>query len=284
MYSTHPPQALAVSGFGGELLNVWDYGGDGPPLLLLHCTGTHGRVWDPVAHRLSSRFRVLAPDARGHGDSAKPQDRDAYRWEWSGRDVLAVVDALALGPDRLAVGHSGGGAQVAYAEMLRPGVFPRVALIDAIIAPSVAFSGESYLAKTARQRRTHFESRAEARDRFASKLPMRAWHPDALEAYVEYGLADDPSGGVNLKCPSHVEAWIYELGGASDVFERLEELQFDALLLTGGRSNIKPFVELQHARLPHSTFHCMEEAGHFIPQELPETLAAVLADWLTRSA
>ncbi|MCH7910243.1 MAG: alpha/beta fold hydrolase, partial [Candidatus Hydrogenedentes bacterium] len=61
-----------VTGFDGVALNVWDLGGDGPPLLLCHCTGTHGRVWDPLLPRLLEHFHVYAPDTRGHGDSEKP--------------------------------------------------------------------------------------------------------------------------------------------------------------------------------------------------------------------
>lgn len=274
------PKAVIVPGHGDVPINVWDYGGSGAPLLLLHCTGTLGRVWDPVAALLTPHFHVMAPDARGHGQSGKPDEREDYRWEHSGRDLLCVMDALVPGEECLAVGHSGGGACAAYAELFRPGTFRRTVLIDPIIAPAIAFSGETDLAKSARRRRTHFESRAFARERFAARPPMRSWCAAALDAYVNYGLVDCSDGQVALACPRHVEAWLYELGGAHDVFDRLAELQFETLLVTGSRSDIKPLAELQFPRFSRASFHCIEGAGHFIPQEVPETLAALIMAWL----
>ena len=73
------PKAIRVEGAGGVGINVWDHGGEGDPLLLVHCTGTHGRIWDPLVPALRERFRVIAPDTRGHGDSEKPEDSKAYR-------------------------------------------------------------------------------------------------------------------------------------------------------------------------------------------------------------
>jgi len=46
------PTAHTVSGHEGFPINVWDYGGDGPVLLLAHCTGAVARTWDPVVRHL----------------------------------------------------------------------------------------------------------------------------------------------------------------------------------------------------------------------------------------
>jgi lipase len=150
------PKAFSISGHQGVSLNAWDYGGDGPPLLLLHCTGTHGRIWDPLVEHFLPSFRVFSLDTRGHGDSAKPAEREAYAWIHSGRDVLAVADALGFGSGLRVAGHSAGGAHAAYAAWLRPGVFARMALIDPVIGPASFFAGERPLAQKARQRRDTF--------------------------------------------------------------------------------------------------------------------------------
>ena len=86
-----------MPGYLGVDINVFDYGGDGPPLLLAHCTGTHARMWDPVVAHLLEDFRVVAPDTRGHGDSEKPENLDAYVWRYSGHDLLSVIDNLVKG-------------------------------------------------------------------------------------------------------------------------------------------------------------------------------------------
>ncbi|MBW2716905.1 MAG: alpha/beta fold hydrolase, partial [Deltaproteobacteria bacterium] len=90
-----------------------DWGGEGPLALLHHATGFCAAVWAPVAELLNEHYRVIAMDARGHGDSTKPEGADAYHWEFFGRDVLGVAEVLAAehpeGRVALGVGHSIGG-------------------------------------------------------------------------------------------------------------------------------------------------------------------------------
>ena len=65
------PERRTVAGPAGELI-VWDHAGGAPAVLLLHGIGNYGRVWDFVATAVDGRLRLIAPDARGHGGSAKP--------------------------------------------------------------------------------------------------------------------------------------------------------------------------------------------------------------------
>src|ERR1035441_5597363 len=46
--------------------------GKGPPRLLLHGWPEFWLTWEPVMTRLADRFRLIAPDLRGFGDSDKP--------------------------------------------------------------------------------------------------------------------------------------------------------------------------------------------------------------------
>lgn len=76
-----------------------------PPLILLHALGRDARDWDVVARGLADRFRVLALDLRGHGESARGVP---YSFELMRDDVLAFADALGLARFSL-IGHSMGG-------------------------------------------------------------------------------------------------------------------------------------------------------------------------------
>ncbi|MBI2431941.1 MAG: alpha/beta hydrolase [Candidatus Hydrogenedentes bacterium] len=274
------PTSTRVTGEGGLLLNVWDYGGGGPPILLCHCTGTFGRIWDPVARHLQGTFRMIAIDTRGQGDSAIPSSREDCAWWRSGEDVLAVIEHFDFGPGLRACGHSAGGAHLAHAELAQPGTFSRLVLIDPIIAPDHQFGAENPLAAKVRRRLNTFSHRSAARDRFAAKPPMDVWAPEALNAYVEFAFEDEPDGSITLKCPGEREAWFYELGGAPDVYERLHQITCPTLLVTGSESYVAPLTELQAARLPQCERRIIEGAGHFIPQEKPETIAQVIKDWL----
>jgi 3-oxoadipate enol-lactonase/4-carboxymuconolactone decarboxylase len=70
-------------------------GGDGLPVLMLsHSLGQDHSMWDAQASALSSRFRVLRYDTRGHGASAVAAGD--YRIEQLATDALALADALGI--------------------------------------------------------------------------------------------------------------------------------------------------------------------------------------------
>lgn len=65
--------------------------GNGEPVLMLHGLADHGLVWQSLAESLSSKYRCLAPDLRGHGDSGKPDDPAAY----DALEFVADLESLA---------------------------------------------------------------------------------------------------------------------------------------------------------------------------------------------
>ncbi len=86
-----------------------DWGNESaPPLLLIHGGRDHARSWDWVARDLRRDYHVIAPDLRGHGDSA---------WAFGGMyamvdfvlDIAQLLEGLQLFPMTI-VGHSLGGA------------------------------------------------------------------------------------------------------------------------------------------------------------------------------
>lgn len=64
--------------------------GTGAPVLLLHGLADHSGVWQSLAESLSDRYRCIAPDLRGHGDSSKPPET-----EYDSRSLAADLEQLA---------------------------------------------------------------------------------------------------------------------------------------------------------------------------------------------
>jgi len=89
----------------GVRVAVRDLGGRGRDLLLLHGLASSSHIFDLVAPRLADRFRVVAYDQRGHGESGKPSAR--YGFERVTADAIEVIDALGL-ERPIALGHSWG--------------------------------------------------------------------------------------------------------------------------------------------------------------------------------
>ncbi|MGB5076185.1 MAG: alpha/beta hydrolase [Sphingorhabdus sp.] len=89
-------------------LNYVDWGNpDAPPLLLVHGGRDHARSWDWVAQELRNDWHLIAPDLRGHGDSAWSPDGN-YEMSSFVYDLAQLIHQLNLPPVSI-VAHSLGG-------------------------------------------------------------------------------------------------------------------------------------------------------------------------------
>ena len=259
----------------GVRIAVHELGGTGPALVLAHATGFHGQVWRPVVDELASRFSCVAPDLRGHGDSAPPAGSD-FDWHGFAADVLAVVDGLGL-ERPLGAGHSSGATALLLAEEARPGTFAGLYCFEPIIVPAEPPLGrdlDSWLAESTRRRRAEFASRSEAERRYAARLPLCDLDPRALSAYVEHGFQDVPEG-VRLKCSPEHEALVYEMATAHDCFSHLARVRCPVTLVRAGRSHA--FMADREAaiaaRLPRVRCEQRSALGHMGPLEDPRGVA-----------
>jgi len=75
-------------------LRVEDSGGSGEAVILAHAIGCDARMWEEVAPRLASRYRVLRVDARGHGGS--PVTPRPYSLGGLAADFAAALDRLGV--------------------------------------------------------------------------------------------------------------------------------------------------------------------------------------------
>lgn len=97
----------------GLKFHALDWGGRGEWLVLLHGLASQAHIWDLVAPLLTSSFRVIALDQRGHGLSDKPAT--GYDFASITHDLDELLAALAIDRATL-IGHSwGGNVAVQYA-------------------------------------------------------------------------------------------------------------------------------------------------------------------------
>ena len=89
----------------GERLAYYDEG-SGEAILLIHGMAGSSRTWREILPRLAKRYRVIAPDLLGHGQSAKPRtDYSLGAFAVGLRDLLDELDVTSV----TVVGHSLGG-------------------------------------------------------------------------------------------------------------------------------------------------------------------------------
>jgi len=91
---------------------------DAPVMLFLHGFPEYWIAWEPVAHRLADRYRVILPDQRGFNLSFKPQAREDYDTKHLVADMAALVDQISPDQPIILCGHDWG-ASVAYAFAMR---------------------------------------------------------------------------------------------------------------------------------------------------------------------
>jgi pimeloyl-ACP methyl ester carboxylesterase len=109
----------------------------GMPILLLHGWQGAGAVWTPIVERLAARYRTIAVDLRGFGESnAAP---GPYRVETFSDDLSALVASLDLDP-MVVVGHSMGAAIAQRFAIDRPDAVEGLVLVAPVPASGVPFS------------------------------------------------------------------------------------------------------------------------------------------------
>jgi pimeloyl-ACP methyl ester carboxylesterase len=265
----------------GLAVQTWP-GTGGPPLLLVHATGFCKETWDPLVTELraaGTTVPVVAFDQRGHGASEKaPHPID---WWDLGRDVLAVRDALA-DPPRAAVGHSSGAAALVCADLLRPGGFDHLVLIEPIIFPPPYRRFEDNpMSVMALKRRERFASRHAARTNFRAKGPFARWEDRALDAYLAGGFVEDDDG-IRLRCTPAEEAEFYRGATAHGAWSRLGEIGAGITLVAGADSDSHPaaFLADMAAAMEVDEAVVIPGATHFVPMERPDALAGLVAPLL----
>ena len=270
----------------GAAIHYLDWGGDSPPLILIHATGFLAALWRPIAERLASRFRVVAVDQRGHGDS--DPSPDGYSFEGFAGDLQRLIEALEL-EGALAVGHSSGGTTIVVHAAKHPGVLRRAVLIEPILPrsewlarpPGGRAAGD--MAEAARKRRGVWPSREELFESYHARPPFESWREDVLRLYVEEGTREREDGQVELKCPPDIEAQFFDAVRDVTPWPMLPEMSCPALLLWGAESHLLQFGMDQHVEeaIPHARTVLVADTTHFLPQERPDEVARLIEEFLS---
>lgn len=269
----------------GLTLAVYDFGGQGPDLLLAHATGFCAEVFVPLVRFLGQRFHCVGLDLRAHGRSDRPPDGN-FAWSGFATDLLGVVDTLELTAPA-GFGHSCGGAALLLAEQARPGTFRSLYCFEPVVLPVPAgaeppWFEDNPLTAGARRRRDSFPSAEDAFVNFSSKPPFAELDPEALRWYVEAGFEPIPTeeGGdgqaVRLRCRREDEAIIYAHGATHGAFAHLPEIGCPVAMACGERTDAfgPSFLESDAAQLQQATVEVIPGLGHFGPLQRPEAVAA----------
>ncbi len=197
----HPEERWAD--IGKLRMRFLDWGGGGEPVLALHGLASSGHWYDLIARRLHDRFRIIAPDQRGHGQTT--QATTGYDWQSLAGDAAGLLEHLELGPVPV-LGHSWGcNVGINLAARFSDRV-SRLVMIDGGTAGGRSDSGETWEQVRARIRPRDVSG---TREQFLDRLRQQLWFcwNDEVERIVQTMVYEDEEGQIQdiLKRENHLQ-------------------------------------------------------------------------------
>ena len=287
----------AFAGFERRTVGVGDgvelhaaVGGDGPAVVLLHGFPQTHLMWRHVAPVLAEQHTVVCPDLRGYGASGKPaaESAETYSKRTMARDVTRLADALGFGRFAL-VGHDRG-AHVAFrAGLDHPDRISHLGILDIVptldswnvlhgVGAAVAF----HLYLMAQPPGLPERMIAGSSDAFFGHF-LDAWStgpgaipPEVRAEYLRACRAAVPSIVADYRANASIDIEHDQadldagnrLGMPVTVIQQDWGLGFDAAA-----------IWRQWAR---DLQHVTTQAGHFMAEETPADIAALILDLVRR--
>ena len=279
--------AAPDSGFVSRTTNVegvalhYLTGGQGPAVLLLHGYAETSRMWRPLIPILAKKFRVIAPDLPGIGDSAIPPD--GLDMQSAAVRIHALVRSLGVEKARV-VGHDIG-LMVAYAYAAQfPAETEKLVLMDAFL-PGVAgweaiynnpgiwhfrFNGPTPEKLVAGRERVYFE---------------HFWNDFAADKNRSIPEADRAAYAAAYARPGRMRAgWAYFVSfqKAARDFARLAEtkLAMPVLAIGGEKANGEALGEQVKLVASDATVVVLKNTGHWVMEENPAETTSALRKFL----
>ena len=251
---------------------------DAPPIVLLHGGHQSAHSWDLVSLHLAQRYRVLALDQRGHGDSEWARDVLYSNHEMS-LDAEAFIAATGLHRPLL-IGHSMGGRN-AMLLIRRNSALPRAAVI-VDVGPELSDTGRVAIAGFVQVNQEfddleHFVSNVRKYDPYRPR--------EHIERTVKYNMLQRADGKFVSKCDSNPRR--LNIARGSGPLENIslqdaENFDLPVLLVRGANSNIlaPDAANRFAAALPGGSLVTVPDCGHNVHGQNTKGFIAALSGFL----
>jgi len=244
--------------------------GDGSPVILLHPFPANHEFWLPVVEVLSTRYRLILPDLRGHGESEVGEGPALM--EKHAADIAHVMDAADVGRAPL-IGVSIGGYALFEFWRRHRGRVAALALCNTK-APAdnpEARSGRLQAANAVLERGT--------------ELFFEAMIPKLMGKTTREMRPDLVDGALRMmrKMSAEDVAQVQRgMAARPDSIETLKTINVPTLLVTGDEDILTGLseAELMRQHIANSQMRVIAKAGHYSPWEQPQEAAIVFRQFL----
>ena len=280
------PQARYYQSQGLEL-HFTDWGNpSAPPLILVHGSLDHSRSWDYLAQALRTRFHVVAPNLRGHGESGWATG-SSYSQADHVYDLTVLVESLGF--DKVAlIGHSMGGmVSLTYA-----GTFPdkvsRLVVLDGVTnfparkpKPADARIADwvGDLDKFAQRKIHRYPSVAEGAERIQARN-ARLTREQAMHL-ATHGLKPNEDGTYSWKFDPYLRARAPYRLSLEDHMGLWSRIECPTLLVSGGESFLPdPEKAGVMGCFKQAELVKIEGAGHWVQHDRPDEVLDAIERFL----
>ena len=252
---------------------------DGPTLVLLHGLSDSGLCWPDAVRRWRHGYRIVAPDARGHGESPRfdPATSGSNRFADMVADVVALLEALGaeVGETPLLVGHSMGAGVSGAVLATRPDLVRGGVLEDPPWFTTPRGGGRPPQPETTQQSVQRFRddcTAAEARSRV--ELPL--WPEIESRPWAVSKTQLDPLLTDREQIASQAP-WI----------DAAAAIARPTLLVTGGREEAILVTAQSRQRLTelgnrHIEVEVVPGAGHTVRRDRADTYHRIVDPWIRK--
>ncbi len=244
--------------------------GDGPPVVLLHPFPVNHEFWLPVAETLATRYRLVMPDLRGHGESGVGDGPATM--EKHAADIAHVMDNANVGRAPLAGVSIGGYALFEFWRKHRG----RVAALGLCNTKAPADGPE---ARGGRLQAANDVLERGTEPFFESMIPKvlakttREMRPDLVEGALRM---------MRQMSPEDVAQVQRGMAGRPGSIETLKTINVPTLLVTGDEDPMTGVKEAEFMRqhISGSQLRIIPKAGHYSSWEQPQDAAKLLRQFL----
>jgi 3-oxoadipate enol-lactonase len=248
---------------------AWIEAGGGPPVVFLHGVGGSRTAWGPQLRGLSDRFRCIAWDMPGYGDS---ELLEPLTFEGIADRLVGLLDTLAIERADL-VGLSFGGMHAMHTALRHPERVNRLVLADT--SPRFGANGTTAAEWTAARMEPldRGETPADAAERVIDAITSVTLTGQIRDEVVgAYGRIPVDGFRASLRClPTH------------DVLDRLDAIAHPTRVIVGELDEETPIAYSQSIAdgIPHSDLRILDGVGHLSPSEAPDRFNALVAEFLS---
>ena len=245
--------------------------GTGPPIVLIHGYPFNRSLWTEQTEALNSKYRVVAPDLRGFGESDSSEGTATMAR--MAEDVAALMDALAIEQAVIGGLSMGGYVALAFARM-----FP--ARVKALVLADTRAQVDSEEGKQTRHQQAE-KALSEGMAGIADAMLPKLLTPDTVSKRPE--LVKRVRDMMLKTKPEGAAAALLGMAERDDQTEFISSIRVPALILVGREDAITPVAdsEKMQSRIEGSRLVVIENAGHVSNLEQTEQFNDALLGFLS---